>query len=60
MVEIEEIPHWCRDPKDDHLIELAVKSNAVYLISGDEDLLELGQIGDCKIMTVSQFEAKLL
>lgn len=59
MVEVEEIPRRCRDPKDDYLLELAVKSNAVYLVSGDEDLLELGQIGDCRIMTVAQFEAEL-
>ncbi len=49
MVEIGEIPSRCRDPKDDFLLELAVQSNAIYLVSGDEDLLELGQIGDCKI-----------
>ena len=32
--------------------------NAIYLVSGDEDLLELGQIGDCKIMTYAQFKAE--
>ena len=58
MVEIGEIPSRCRDPKDDFLLELAVQSNAIYLVSGDEDLLELGQIGDCKIMTYAQFKAE--
>ena len=58
MVEIDEIPLRCRDPKDDYLLELAVQSNAIYLVSGDEDLLELGQIGDCKIMTFAQFVAE--
>lgn len=58
MVEVGEIPSRCRDPKDDFLLELAVQSNAIYLVSGDEDLLELGQIGDCKIMTYAQFKAE--
>jgi len=59
MVELDEIPHRCRDPKDDFLLELAVKSHAIYLVTGDDDLLEIGQIEDCMIMTVAQFEAEL-
>ena len=59
MIEINEIPRRCRDPKDDYLLELAVQSNAIYLVSGDEDLLELGQISDCRIMTVAEFEAEI-
>lgn len=46
----------CRDPKDDFLLALAVCSKAHYLITGDKDLLELGQIADCKIVTVAEFE----
>ena len=58
MIEITEIPQRCRDPKDDYLLELAVQSNAIYLVSGDDDLLEIGQIGGCRIMTFAQFEAE--
>ena len=58
MFEIGEITPRCRDPKDDYLLELAVEARAIYLVSGDKDLLEIGQIGDCKIMTVAQFEAE--
>lgn len=58
MVEIGEIPQRCRDPKDDYLLELAIQANAIYLVSGDDDLLEMGQIGGCKIMTFAQFEAE--
>jgi hypothetical protein len=58
MVEIGEIPQRCRDPKDDYLLELAVQANAIYLVSGDDDLLEIGQIGGCRIMTLAQFEAE--
>lgn len=56
MVEIGEIPSSCRDPKDDYLLELAVQSKAIYLVSGDDDLLSIGEIEGCRIMTVSQFE----
>ena len=55
-----EIPARCRDPKDDYLLELAVQAKAVYLVSGDSDLLELGSIGECRIMTVRQFEQEIL
>ena len=58
MVEIGDIPRRCRDPKDDYLLELAVKAKAIYLVSGDKDLLDIGQVCDCKIMTVAQFEAE--
>ena len=54
------IPARCRDPKDDYLLELAIQSKAIYLVSGDSDLLELGTIGDCKIMTVAQFEKEIV
>ena len=58
MVEIDDIPKRCRDPKDDYLLELAVRANAIYLVSGDKDLLDIGQIIECRIMTVAQFEAE--
>ncbi len=51
-----EIPKRCRDPKDDYLIELAIRSKAVFLVSGDDDLLSIGEIEGCRIMTVRQFE----
>ena len=58
MVEIDDIPKRCRDPKDDYLLELAVRANAIYLVSGDKDLLDIGQINECRIMTVAQFDAE--
>jgi putative PIN family toxin of toxin-antitoxin system len=59
-VPLGEIPARCRDPKDDYLLELAIQAKAIYLVSGDSDLLELGTIGDCKIMTVAQFEKEIM
>ena len=59
-VPLGEIPARCRDPKDDYLLELAIQAKAIYLVSGDNDLLEIGTIGGCRIMTVRQFEAEIL
>ena len=50
-----DIPRRCRDVEDDYLLELAIQSHAIYLVSGDNDLLSIGEIEGCKIMTVSQF-----
>ena len=35
--ELGEIPSRCRDPKDDYLLELALVSDADFLITGDKD-----------------------
>ena len=58
-VPLGEIPARCRDPKDDYLLELAIQAKAIYLVSGDSDLLDMGTIGDCKIMTVAEFEKEI-
>lgn len=58
-IELSSITPRCRDPKDDYLLELAVQSNAIYLVSGDSDLLTLGHVENCRIMTFAQFEAEM-
>ena len=58
-VPLGKIPARCRDPKDDYLLELAIQSRAIYLVSGDSDLLEMETIGECRIMTVRQFEQEI-
>lgn len=55
--QIREIPSRCRDAKDDYLLELALIADADYLITGDKDLLEIGRIGSCQILTVMEFDA---
>lgn len=51
------IPSRCRDPKDDYLLELAIVSEADYLITGDKDLLEYdGNIGKCQIVSAMEFD----
>ena len=41
----------------DYLLELALVSKANYLITGDKDLLSMGEIGCCQIITVMEFDA---
>jgi len=38
---ITEVIRACRDPKDDKYLELAASGQADYIITGDQDLLEL-------------------
>lgn len=42
----------CRDFKDNFLLNLALDSNADFLVTGDSDLLELKKIGDTEIVTI--------
>jgi putative PIN family toxin of toxin-antitoxin system len=48
-------PDACRDPDDLHLLGLAEASGAVYLVSGDKDLLVLGTYNKTQIVTPRQF-----
>lgn len=45
--------------KDDFLLALARDADADYLISGDADLLTLGQFGRTKIMKLPDFILEL-
>ncbi|MDB5235552.1 MAG: putative toxin-antitoxin system toxin component, family [Hymenobacter sp.] len=49
----------CRDPKDNFLLNLALDSQADYLLSGDEDLLVLGSVGSTRILTLAQFAQQM-
>jgi putative PIN family toxin of toxin-antitoxin system len=49
----------CRDEKDNFLLSLAIDGNADFLITGDQDLLELKEIEKTQIVTLNQYlEAK--
>ena len=54
--ELGNIPSRCRDPKDDYLLELALVSDADFLVIGDKDLLEVKKIGNCQIVTAMEFD----
>lgn len=52
----EEIPTVTRDPKDDYLLAYAVVAQADYLVTGDGDLLVLGQVERLRIVTPREFQ----
>lgn len=45
----------CRDRKDNFLLSLAQDGKADFLLTGDNDLLVLQQIGETKIITIANF-----
>ncbi|MBF9143750.1 putative toxin-antitoxin system toxin component, PIN family [Hymenobacter properus] len=49
----------CRDPKDNFLLNLALDSQADYLLTGDEDLLVLGRVGSTSILTLADFAQQM-
>lgn len=46
----------CRDPKDNFLLDLAVSSNADYLVTGDNDLLVLDPFQNIQIIRADEME----
>jgi len=49
----------CRDEADDYLLALAIEAHAQYLVTGDQDLLVLHEIGNCRIVDAVTFEKQL-
>ena len=49
------IPAATRDPKHDYLLAHALVSRASYLVTGDEDLLVLGEVEGVKILRPADF-----
>jgi len=54
-----QVPRICRDPADDWVIACAVAGGADVIVSGDRDLLDLGQVGRIRILSARQFLALL-
>ena len=54
-VEIKESIEACRDPKDNKFLELGVSGHADYIITGDQDLLDLHPFRGISILTPRQF-----
>jgi len=46
----------CRDPDDDAILACALEARADYLVTGDEDLLELKGFKGIRILTPRDFE----
>ncbi len=49
----------CRDPDDDRVIEAALAGDAAYVVTGDEDLLSLGQLEGMRFVSPRDFLAIL-
>lgn len=55
FIEPTEVITDCRDPKDNKFLELAVASNAHFIITGDEDLLILNPYRNITILKSGDF-----
>jgi putative PIN family toxin of toxin-antitoxin system len=54
-VEIVEKIEVCRDPKDNKVLEPGVNGKADWIVTGDDDLLELSPFHNIPIITPRQF-----
>ncbi len=50
----------CRDPDDDKFLECAVDAEAIYIVSGDLDLLDISNYKGIQIITAKEFCEKHL
>lgn len=59
---IEPITHVeiCRDPDDNKFLECAKDSHALYIVSGDKDLLVIEEYENIQIVTAKEFCEKYL
>lgn len=48
----------CRDPKDDKFINCAIDAKALYIVSGDKDLLAIKNFDEVEIVTAREFYEK--
>jgi putative PIN family toxin of toxin-antitoxin system len=55
LIDVQSIVTICRDPKDNFLLALAKDSKADYLLTGDNDLLDIKKFDKTKIITINKF-----
>jgi len=49
----------CRDPNDNMFLDVAVSSDANFIVSGDKDLLSMKQFHNIPILDANSFIGKL-
>ncbi len=59
LVEITETITACRDPKDNHILELAVSARAQAIVTGDSDLLVLNPFQEIQILAPRDFLSRI-
>ena len=59
FVQVTTITTECRDPKDNFLLSLAIDAKADYLLTGDNDLLDIRNMQGTEILTISEFLQKI-
>lgn len=55
---LDPLPVHVRDPKDDHILAAALGASADYLVTGDEDILDLAgdpRLGPLRVVTARAF-----
>ncbi len=58
LVELPEaIPRICRDPDGDRVVACAVGGSVDVIVTGDDDLLALGQVADIPVLSPADFLA---
>ena len=55
IIETESRIEVCRDPDDNKFIECAVDAKALYIVSGDNDLLDIKEYDGICIITAKEF-----
>ncbi len=60
FIEVISDVNLCGDKKENFLLNVSVDGNADYLVTGDNDLLDLRCIGSTDIITISEFKERLL
>ena len=56
LVIIDNLIQGCRDRNDDKFLETAVKGDAQFIITGDQDLLAMHRFEGIDIVTVQEFD----
>jgi uncharacterized protein len=56
IIKVSSNTNLCRDHKDNFLLNLAIDSKADYLVTGDNDLLDLKNINKTKIVSLKELD----